>query len=265
MVLVRFIAPGAWQRAMLWLIAAVAFLTGCQKPETDLLRQAQASLDQKNVARALEFADEAVRQAPKSSAALILRAKIRAEQKEFPQVIADLQRARELSEDFAENELLADAHFRERDYAAAEAAATEAIAQPGQTSSTWLLRGKARLALENIQGARDDFEQALLLEPEQAEARLYCGIAELQRRKFTEAETQFSRLIDAGKSSALAFWLRGAARKELRDEAGAESDQSIAKEIDPSLDFGQFTVGDNLIQSIFGREGTGGLQSLRSR
>jgi tetratricopeptide (TPR) repeat protein len=266
MVPVRFIAPATRQPAYLMLLVAVVFVIGCQNPETDLLRHAQANLDQQDFDRALEFANEAVRQAPKSSAALIVRAKIHAERRDFPKVIADLQRARELSEDFSESELLADAHFREQNYEAAEAAATDAIAQPSHTASAWLLRGKARLAQENAQGALQDFEQALRLETKQAEARLYCGIAELQRQEFAEAEEQFTRVIEGGKSSALAFWLRGAARKELGDEAGAESDQSIAKEIDPSLDFGQFTVGENLIQSILGREGVGsGLQTLRSR
>lgn len=120
-----------------------------------------------------------------------------------------------------------------RDFARAEAIATEAIETRGGRARLFFERGVARMELGKKEEALADFRQLNAIQEDPA-ALLLAGNIELQLSRWPEAEKDLSRATVLAPSNARAWASLAQARLALRDVAGAAAAHQKAAALAPA-------------------------------
>jgi len=126
----------------------------------------------------------------------------------------------------------AGAHFFGNLREAARRDLDAAIARDPQEANPWFLRGLLNYLDGNGDGVLADMARASELGYEASIIDSQCGIVLQQRKQWREAEAAFGRAIarDGEQADGMLFFLRGAARQQLGDLAGAAADFDAALE-----------------------------------
>lgn len=104
-------------------------------------------------------------------------------------------------------------------------------------AKTHVNRGIVRKNRGDIEGALEDFEEALRRAPELGEAHLNIGFVRYQRRDWQGAVAELTTGLELDPNAAhRGYFVRGLAREELGDVRGAWEDYNAALEAAP--DFG---------------------------
>lgn len=85
------------------------------------------------------------------------------------------------------------AFFEQGDFAAAEAAFQQAVAQNSDNVGYWHNLGVAQYSLDKLEDARNSFRQGLLVAPDDAELSYLMGAVSIQLNELAEAETYLTR------------------------------------------------------------------------
>jgi tetratricopeptide (TPR) repeat protein len=102
------------------------------------------------------------------------------------------------------------------------------------TTATHVNRGILHMVAGRYDQAEADFDRALALRPEQAEAYLNKGVSRYQRGDSRGAVVLIDRAIELQTSRpALAHFARGVAREEIGDIRGAYADLAQARALEP--------------------------------
>jgi tetratricopeptide (TPR) repeat protein len=103
--------------------------------------------------------------------------------------------------------------------------------------ASYVNRGVLRLVKADYRNAEADFNQAMALQPSQAEAWLNKGIARYQQGDTKAALEHFDRAIKLNtRFAALAYFGRALANEDRGNIRGAYSDLRRASELSPQLD-----------------------------
>jgi tetratricopeptide (TPR) repeat protein len=94
-------------------------------------------------------------------------------------------------------------------------------------------RGLAHLRKKRYADAEEDFSKALELAPNLADAHLHRGLAREGQGRRAEALADLTRAIDLDTPSTRAFFTRARLRRALGNVAGAESDQKMGLDREP--------------------------------
>ncbi|MET0208180.1 MAG: XrtA/PEP-CTERM system TPR-repeat protein PrsT, partial [Burkholderiaceae bacterium] len=115
---------------------------------------------------------------------------------------------------------LATLYLRNGQPAKAGAVADRLVKQQPKNPSAWMMQGVARRALGNTAGARQSFEQALVLDPALVEPQLGLARLEIGERKFDAAQARLDALLRADEKNIDALYemaLLSEARGQLPD------------------------------------------------
>ena len=93
-------------------------------------------------------------------------------------------------------------------------------------------RGMARERVDHLERAREDFEKAIGLNPDYANAHNNLGNIKARQRRYAEAMADYNRAINLNGRFVEAHFNRGIAREHLGDPAGAIEDFGRAIELD---------------------------------
>jgi tetratricopeptide (TPR) repeat protein len=110
-----------------------------------------------------------------------------------------------------------------------------------------IFRGQSKLESGDIQGAIDDFDLAIEINPDEALAYLYQGKAKLSLGDIQAAINNYDRTIVINPDYALAYFHRGNAKSDLEDLAGALADYDRAIEL--NLENDQLYINQSSLQS----------------
>ncbi len=112
--------------------------------------------------------------------------------------------------------------------------ATSALfAQSTADSDDLTKSGNKKDSLKNFQGAIDDFNAALKLDPENVNALYYRGYVYYELKKYPEAIKDFDKAITLDSLDVESFFNRANAKFELKDYKGAIADYKSALTLDP--------------------------------
>ena len=101
----------------------------------------------------------------------------------------------------------------------------------GQTAEDYFTRGLAKYDLEYYKGAVEDFNKAIQLKPDYADAYFNRGFAKNYLRDYKGAIVDLNKAIQLKPDYADAYTYRGAAKFDLKDTIGACADWSKAGEL----------------------------------
>jgi tetratricopeptide (TPR) repeat protein len=130
----------------------------------------------------------------------------------------------------------ADLNYRSQNYEAALAELDRALANDPSLPGVYRARGKVKLALQDNQGALDDFNRAIAINPQSFETYFERGVLKNSQGDYQGALADFNTIIDLATSYDTnlvpnydaAFYMRGIARLNLNDTAGACADVATA-------------------------------------
>lgn len=117
--------------------------------------------------------------------------------------------------------------------------------------ATHVNRGILLLRTGNVDAAIADFDQALLLDPNQPEAYLNKGMALIQRDRPADARQLFTMALDRRtRRPEIAHYGRGIANEDLGDVRAAYQDYTRARDLapewrDPQVELTRFRVRGN--------------------
>ncbi len=123
-------------------------------------------------------------------------------------------------------------HFL-KDYQGAINDLNKAIEIDPQYSDAYTNRGAAKDELEDYQGAIGDFTKAIEIEPQDAFAYYNRGNAKYELGDYQAAIADYNQAIEINPHYAGAYFNRGIAKRNLKDYQGAIADYTRAIEIDP--------------------------------
>ncbi len=95
-------------------------------------------------------------------------------------------------------------------------------------------KGKELTRIGDVEGAIMDFDEALRLDSENAEAYVYRGKAKAKRKDFDGAHDDYSKAIETNPKLPIAYYERSQSHVEKEDWNGALEDLSVAVELDNS-------------------------------
>ena len=105
-------------------------------------------------------------------------------------------------------------------------------------------RGMAWERAENLEKAREDFERAIGVNPDYANAHNNLGNIKAKQRRYAEATTDYNRAINLNDHFVEAYCNRGMVKEKLGDFAGAVEDFSKAIELDAKYGDAYFRRGN---------------------
>ena len=101
-------------------------------------------------------------------------------------------------------------------------------------SGIFFNRGVIKFDHKNFTGAITNLKRSIELDPDNALARYYCGIAKLCLQDYTGAITDFDNVIELNPTVAEVFFFRGNSKFNLKDYKGARGDYNKAIELNPN-------------------------------
>jgi tetratricopeptide (TPR) repeat protein len=111
-----------------------------------------------------------------------------------------------------------------------------AIGYKSDYAEAYLLRGRARLAMNDAEGALPDLTRTIQLRPGEPQAYLARGSAYLELKNPAEALADCAKAIQLNPRMSAAYNLRGSIVRTLGKPAEALADFTRALELDESLD-----------------------------
>lgn len=249
-----------------------------QSPE-DLLAQANAALEARNPAKALELAERLLRIDARNSEAHAVRGQALRLQKDFQGSLAAYNRAIELNpaghRAFG-GRALSRLALRAHDEALRDV--EKALAMKPDYSRGWTIKGdilidqqkhkealvayerslkldatypsalhgraRCKANLGDPAGAVEDYDQVLRLNPTEVFAIYNRALSREALKDTAGAAEDYSVCIEKGHRVAEANYRRGLARKALGDIAGARQDWNRALELDPKLSAAKDRLGE---------------------
>ena len=103
----------------------------------------------------------------------------------------------------------------------------------GQTAEDYFNKGISKFSLEDYNGAVEDFNKAIQLKPDYANAYYNRGRAKGNLKDYTGAIADFNKAIQLKPDYADAYNKRGRAKGNLKDYTGAIADYSKAIQLNP--------------------------------
>ncbi len=128
---------------------------------------------------------------------------------------------------------LARLHFKQKNYAGAEAALEKAVELDPKGAEAWKFLGCARGAQKNYADAEAAFEKAVELDPKDAEAWIFLGRARGNQENYADAEAAFEKAVELDPKDAEAWKWLGYARDDQENYASAEAALEKAVELAP--------------------------------
>jgi tetratricopeptide (TPR) repeat protein len=123
--------------------------------------------------------------------------------------------------------------YREGYYASARDAFDTAVRRDPKLAAAWNNRGVARTRLGDLEGAVQDYTQALSLAPADAEILFNRGNAHAAAGNLQAAIADFTTATTIRPGYAQAYYNRGAVRAVAGDHRGARADWQWAVDIEP--------------------------------
>ena len=138
--------------------------------------------------------------------------------------------------------------FDRREFERAEADLTSAIGSGGDDADTRFLRGVLRNLLGNFSGALEDLSAAVRLGRDDSVVHAQLATAYYQQALWPDVDREFTLAIDRDASSGQLYFVRGIARLQLKNAAGAEEDLTAA--LDRSVDFDSLATQIRAIETV---------------
>jgi tetratricopeptide (TPR) repeat protein len=126
---------------------------------------------------------------------------------------------------------------------------TQAIALKGDVAEYYINRGDVRLRLADVNGAEEDFQEAIKLEAGNPVAQFFLGYSLLLSEKYKEALPCFDRALEHTPNYYRALVFRGLTKTKLGDYSGALGDCGTALELDAKKRYGYLATAIALAES----------------
>lgn len=111
----------------------------------------------------------------------------------------------------------------------------QVIADSAGNSQTFKQRGFYRMNHDDLQGAIEDFTQAIALDPEDTEALFYRGKIQYRQKNWAKAEADYSEAIALEPENPEYILARGQARYVSQNLEAALADFTVAISLDPEF------------------------------
>jgi tetratricopeptide (TPR) repeat protein len=128
-----------------------------------------------------------------------------------------------------------DAHAEQKAYDKALADYEEAVHLAPDAAEAYFGRGWVRLQKDDLSGALADFDEAIRLAPEAAEAYAYRGRVHVRRKEYKEAEADFTHALQLERDNTEAYLGRGRLHRDQGDWEQAVADFQKATRLEPEL------------------------------
>jgi tetratricopeptide (TPR) repeat protein len=244
-----------------WLVCCLVL--GCNVPNENL-QLGNKALQEKQYASAVGYFSEALAENPRLLAGYLGRAEAYEKQQEYSAAIADYEAVLAWQpEHRVANECLGFVYLEMGEGFKAREQFTQ-IQKTMAPAPYLLARARAELMCGDAQPAIQYLQQLLELEPQQAQAHYYLGIALANQGKLAEADAAFSRVIDLEPERASAYWRRAVVRDRLQQTKLATADRKRATELDPAHAFAETEMGKKMVESLKNREAGGDASSLQT-
>jgi tetratricopeptide (TPR) repeat protein len=107
------------------------------------------------------------------------------------------------------------------------------LGAPFESGAEYYLKKGIIISSSDNRAAITEFNKAIELNPEYAEAYYFRGKAKCDINHYRDAISDYSKAIELDPHYAAAYYERGYAKNHLKDYYGANIDLATAKEIDP--------------------------------
>ncbi|MBS4071229.1 MAG: tetratricopeptide repeat protein [Algoriphagus sp.] len=134
-------------------------------------------------------------------------------------------------------------------------ALTQSIASAPENPEPFKQRGYYRLSHRDPSGAKDDFLQALSMEPDDAQLWFYLGSSWVGLKNFKEAEKAFSKALEHDPQNVEYLLHRGQSRYRMSEFDHALADFTLVTFYDPDYDSGFYHKGITLQRISGGKTG----------
>jgi tetratricopeptide (TPR) repeat protein len=218
--------------------AAAIALAGCIDPADDHFREAKLAYSKQQWQLAVGHLSEVIAADHSAAEALSLRGRANYELRNFSEAVSDFERAKALAPaETGDSEWQLRAYLQLGDIEQAMYLIATATKAESGSPSLYLLSGQVLLAANEPEKALIELDKALQLDPAMFDAFLYSGVACVQLKRPMDAEAHLSRAIEIRPEDGYAYWTRAQAREMRGDQALAESDRAMARELSPGIDF----------------------------
>ena len=167
----------------------------------------------------------------------------------------DLDRAQALASRAVDGDASARAYrirasirFDRREFELAEADLTSAIGSGGDDADTRFLRGVLRNLVGKFSDAIDDLSAAVRLGRDDSVVHAQLATAYYQKAQWLDVDREFTLAIERDATSGQLYFVRGIARLQLKNAAGAEDDLTAA--LDRSVNFDLVATQIRAIQTV---------------
>ena len=134
-------------------------------------------------------------------------------------------------------------------------ALTQSIAIAPENPEPFKQRGYYRLSHKDPSGAKDDFLQALSMDPEDAQLWFYLGNSWVGLKNFRESEKAFGKAIELEPRNVEYLLHRGQSRYRMNEFQNALADFTLVTIYDPDYDSGFYHKGITLQRISGGKTG----------
>ncbi len=134
-------------------------------------------------------------------------------------------------------------------------ALTQSIASAPENPDPFKQRGYYRLSHKDPSGAKDDFLQALSMDPEDAQLWFYLGKSWVGLKNFRESEKAFGKALEFDPQNVEYLLHRGQSRYRMNEFQNALADFTLVTIYDPDFDSGFYHKGITLQRISGGKTG----------
>lgn len=134
-------------------------------------------------------------------------------------------------------------------------ALTQSIASAPENPEPFKQRGYYRLSHKDPSGAKDDFLEALSMDPEDDQLWFYLGSSWVSLKNFKESERAFSKALDLDPQNVEYLFHRGQSRYRMNEFRNALADFTLVTFYDPEYASGFYHKGITLQRISGGKTG----------